>query len=107
MSESQCIRVNLKPGKTDEFLLWAKGLSSRSDEVREALQAEGIVAEHIFLEHSESGDSIIFYTKAQDLKKANEAFERSSLPLDVEAKRVMASTWEFSSIKALQKVLDL
>lgn len=107
MAESQCLSIKIKPGETEKFVSWAKSLGDRKDEVRKALQAEGIIAEHIFLDRTSVGDSIIFYTKAIDLKKASEAFQKSELSLDLEAKRIMAETWDFSSAKILEPLVDL
>src|SRR5262249_48201005 len=107
MAESQCMRVRLKVGKTDEFLRWARSFPDRMNEVREALKSEGIITEQIFLERTDEGDSIVFFTKAESLVKANQAFEKSSLPIDPEAKRIMAETWDFSSVRPLEVVVDL
>lgn len=107
MAESQCIRVRLKPGKTEEFANWAKSLSGRKDEVRESLRAEGMLSELIFIERTPAGDFVLFYTKAESLLAANQAFERSKLPLDIEAKRVMADTWDFSQIQLLEGLAEL
>jgi len=107
MPESQCIRVKLRPGKTEEFLRWAKTLSSRDNEVHDALRTEEILAENIFLERSAAGDFILFYTKAKNLLRANQIFASSVHPLDVEAKAVIASTWDLSTLQRLELVVDL
>lgn len=104
--ESQCIRVKLRPGKTDQFLNWAKTLSSRTAEVAESLALEGMSAEYLFLERAEDGDYVILYTKARNLVEANAAFERSQLKLDQEAKKVMAETWDFSTAKQVERLLE-
>lgn len=104
--ESQCLRVKLKSGKTEQFLAWAKTLSARPGEVRESLTFEGMVAELLFLEHAEDGDYVVLYTKARNLAEANAAFEKSQLKLDQEAKQVMAETWDFSTAKPVERLLE-
>jgi hypothetical protein len=42
VTESQCIKIKLKPGKTADFLKWADGLPDRMEEVREAMRSEGM-----------------------------------------------------------------
>jgi len=104
--ESQCIRVKLKPGKTEQFLDWALTLKSREDEVGESLKLEGLNAEFLFLERAQDGDYVTLYTRGRDLAAANRAFEKSKLPLDQEAKKVMAETWDFTSVTQLERLLE-
>jgi Family of unknown function (DUF6176) len=106
MAESQCLRIKLCEGKTEAFLSWARSLPGRMQEVSESLAAEGILAEHIFLERSASGDYLHFYTRAENLAVASAAFQKSALTVDLEAKKIMAETWDFSSVKVLERVLD-
>jgi hypothetical protein len=99
--------VKIRPGKTDEFLEWAKSLSNRKDEVVEALRSEGLTMELLFIERDTSGDYAVLYTKAHDLAQANAAFEASSLKIDQEAKGIMARTWDLSSIRQVEKLLEV
>ena len=104
--ESQCIKIKLKSGKTEQFLDWAKTLSLRSSEVREALSSEGMNSELLLLDRSSDGDYVILYTRAKNLAEANTAFERSVLKLDQEAKKIMAETWDLSSVRVLERYLE-
>jgi hypothetical protein len=105
--ESQCIRVKLKEGMTDTFLAWAKSLSSRNDEIRQALQAEGMSMELLLLERCNDGDYVVLYTRARNLVEANSAFQNSELRIDQEAKQIMAETWDFATIKPVEKFLEV
>lgn len=104
---SQCIRVKLKPGKTEEFLAWAGDLTERIDEVKEALISEGMQAELMMLERTAEADFVLLYTKAEDLGKANELFQNSNLRIDSEAKEIMAKTWDFESITVVECLLEV
>ena len=105
--ESQCIKVKLKEGQSERFLSWAKGLASREGEVREALLAEGMQVELMFMEKAADGDYVILYTRAQNLAAANAAFDKSSFKVDQEAKQIMAETWDFGSAKLIDKLLEV
>jgi hypothetical protein len=104
--ESQCIRVKLRPGKTEQFLTWANTLTGRLNEVKEALSSEGMLAELMLLERASDGDYIVLYTKAENLAEANDAFEKSGLKLDQEAKKVMSETWDFASVRQVERLLE-
>lgn len=100
----QCLRVKLKKGMTEYFSSWAKDLYNRMDNVYEALENETMVVESVFLDRCEDGDYLIFYTRAKDLIKANEAMQRSENPVDKEALEIIQKTWE--SAKPLEILFD-
>jgi heme-degrading monooxygenase HmoA len=104
---SQCIRVRIKPGKTDEFLSWANSLNGRLDEVKNALRSEGMQAELLMLEKTTDADYVLLYTKSDDLEKANQLFQSSNLKIDNEAKQVMANTWDMESITMVECLLEV
>jgi hypothetical protein len=106
MSESQCVRVDLRPGMTERFVGWARSLNDRGLDILEAMRAEGVLAEHIFLERG-TRDSLVFYLKAVDLGRAARAFEASCLLADVEAKRIIAETWDLATMRTLEAVIEL
>jgi putative intracellular protease/amidase len=105
--ESQCIRIKLRPGKTEQFLSWARSLSGRTNELKEALESEGLQSELMLLDRASNGDYVMLYTKAQSLASANAAFERSSLKIDHEAKQMMAETWDLSTIGQLERLIEV
>jgi hypothetical protein len=106
VAETQCLKIKLKPGKTEAFLNWASSLPERRDEVRKALESGGVITEQIFLERGPQGDYLIFYMKAESLARANIAFTESTLPLDIETKKVIAETWETEGIRGLEVIVD-
>ncbi|PWU17441.1 MAG: hypothetical protein C5B49_08845 [Bdellovibrio sp.] len=88
-------------------MAWARGLSNRSTEVKAALLAEGLTSEFMFFERAPDGDYVLLYTSATSLADANSAFERSNLKIDQEAKQIMAETWDFASIKQVERLLEM
>jgi hypothetical protein len=101
----QCLRVKLREGATDQFVNWAKELYNRMDNVYEALKNETMVVESIFLDRCDDGDYLVFYTRAEDLVKANEAMQSSDNQLDKEAIEIIQKTWE--SAKPLEVLFDV
>lgn len=101
----QCLRVKLREGTTDYFVNWTKELYNKMDKVYEALKNETMVVESIFLERCEDGDYLVFYTRAEDLVKANEAMQKSDNPVDKEALEIIQKTWE--SAKPLEVLFDV
>lgn len=105
MSEVQCLRIELVPGTADRVADFMRGLKDRSEEVARSLEAEGIISETLFLDRTEEGDFLVFITRAGDLQAAAEAFQSSTLPLDVETRRLIAETWK--SVRPLELLVDL
>ncbi|HSG48895.1 MAG TPA: DUF6176 family protein [Longimicrobiales bacterium] len=105
MSEVQCLRIRLAPGRTDEVADFLRGLRNRADEVQEALKAEGILEETLFLDRTAEEDCLVFFTRARDLAAAAAAFQSSQLPLDVETRELIADTWQ--EVRALELLVDL
>jgi hypothetical protein len=62
--------------------------------------------ELIFLDRAPDGDYLVFYTKAKNLAQAHQAFETSTSHLDLETKKVIADTWDTSSIWRLDLVAE-
>lgn len=101
----QCLRVKLREGTTDYFVNWAKELNNKINNVYEALRNETMVVESIFLDRCEDGDYLVFYTRAEDLVKANKAMQKSDNPVDKEAIEIIQKTWE--SAKPLEVIFDV
>ena len=81
MPEAQLARSPIRPGQREALVDWIVRLRDRSTEVTEALADVGLIAEAVFLERSDSGDYLLIYTSANDLRAANEALSKSQLPL--------------------------
>jgi len=105
VSEVQCLRIKLVPGTAERVSRFLRGLEDGPEEVARSLDAEGIVSESLFLERADEGEFLIFITRAHDLEAASAAFEDSSLPLDVETRRMIAETWE--DARPLELLADL
>lgn len=105
MSEIQCLKVRLEPGTTERVAGFLRGLRERESEVVRSLEAEGIISESLFLDRTDGGDFLIFVTRAADLEAAAAAFQRSTLPLDVETRRLIADTW--ADVEPLELLADL
>ena len=105
--ETQCVRVPLKPGKTDRFLAWLDAVRPRVAEMHESMKREGVVFEAMFLERAESGDSVVFYMRAKDLAAAQTAFSSSKLPIDIETQSTIAESWDTSRAVPLTVCLEL
>jgi tRNA A58 N-methylase Trm61 len=101
----QCLRVKLREGTTEQFVNWAKELYNKMDNVYEALENETMVVESIFLDRCEDGDYLVFYTRAENLVKANEAMQKSDNQVDKEAIEMIQKTWE--SAKPLEILFDV
>lgn len=105
MAEIQCLKIRIKPGKTQRIIGWLKGLKDRPQELREAQAAGGILLESLFLERAEEADYLVFYTRAENLARLGAVFERSALPLDLETKQIISETW--GEVTQLEPIVDL
>lgn len=106
MAEVQCVKIPFKKGQTGQFLVWVEGLKNRRGEVLEAMRAEGIMSEAVFLESSEDADYMLLYTRANDLKAANQAFQESEIAVDTEFKALMAATLDLQNAKVFDLVFE-
>jgi hypothetical protein len=105
MAEIQCLKIRIQPGKTQRLVEWLKGLKYRPKDLREAQAAGGILLESLFLERTEEADYLVFYTRAENLARLGETFERSTLPLDLETKQIIRETW--GEVTQLEPIVDL
>ncbi|MGD2068665.1 MAG: DUF6176 family protein [Gemmatimonadota bacterium] len=101
----QLLKIAIRPGGTGRLVDYLRGLAERPEEVQRSLEAEGILAESLFLERSPTGDHLYFFSRARDLQRAARAFRASELPLDVETREVIGATW--GEAVALEPVVDL
>jgi hypothetical protein len=104
MPEAQCIKYPIKPGQRKTLVNWIARLEDRPTELAEALAEGGLLAEAVFLESSDSGDHILIYTSAEDLKAGIEALSNSKLPLVQEFNQLMASNLDVSNAVSLELI---
>ena len=77
-------KIKLKTKNKDKIYEWFKGCQNRISEYLEGLEKEGTFVESVFLDEDENGDLfLIYYMKANDVKKAIEIFKKSTSPIDV------------------------
>lgn len=105
--ESQCVRIPLKTGQTERFVAWVTSVQRRKPEMLEAMRAEGVSFECIFLERGGRGDSIIFYMQAVNLAEAQRKFAESPLAIDAETRSIIAECWDTTHASLLTPCLEL
>ena len=64
-------------------------LSSRRNEVLATFKHEGVRHEQAYLVKTADGPVLIYAMEAADHERAAEAYARSTLPIDLEHKRIM------------------
>jgi hypothetical protein len=86
-------RATIRVGHEPETRRWATSLKDRA-ETGDALKAEGIDVESVFLEERDSRTYLWVYQRVADPRRANEVFLASTNPVDVETRELMAKAWE-------------
>lgn len=104
--EVQCLRIRIKPGKTERVSEYFKVLNAR-DDVADALRAEGILVESLFLDHAADNDHLLFYVRAENLRRSNEVFTNSLHPVDVAAREFMNDAWDLANVTSLEMIYDV
>lgn len=103
----QCLKVKLKPGSVHKIKAWVSGLYKNRQAVDGLMQSQSIIFENMFLEYEDGEHYLLFITKAKNIEKANQAFQASNHPIDLQAKAIMGETWDLNNIKQLECLLDL
>ncbi|WP_437870311.1 DUF6176 family protein [Sorangium sp. So ce363] len=107
LMQAQCVRIPLFAGKTQRFVDWMREAKSRKREMLESMSIEGVCAEAIFLEGGETEDSIVFYMRAHDLARAQQAFASSELAIDKATRDIIAECWDVARARPLDVLLEL
>ncbi|WP_247730472.1 DUF6176 family protein [Halovivax limisalsi] len=94
MAEIVLTKQKIEPEKTRRLETWAREVRNRNSEAVETLQNEGMHAETAFIEHTDDGEFLVYYMKAEDMQRVYDAFEESTHPIDVEHKQVMMDVLE-------------
>jgi hypothetical protein len=79
----------VRDGQVDRLRAWMRELMARPDEVRETFEQEGVRHEAAYLMQSVDGPVLVYAIDVDDMEPAQQAFEHSSLPLDLEHRRTM------------------
>ncbi len=93
MAEIQCVKIRIRPGKTEQVLTFISNLKSRMEEAQEAVAREGVILETLFLERTPGADYIIFYMRAESLAAATQVAATSTHPLDVATRQMITEAW--------------
>lgn len=104
MPEAQCIKYPVKSGRREALVNWIARLEDRRIELLEAMAEGGFVAEAVFLERSDSGDHILIYTRAQDLRAGMDALANSTLPLIEEFNQLMSESVDLENAVTLELI---
>jgi uncharacterized protein DUF6176 len=78
----------VRPGQEERLRAWLMGLNRREDEVRPTLVQEGVTHEMAFLVSCDGGPIMVLASEAEDVEEALRISRASTLPFDVEARRV-------------------
>lgn len=89
MTEVQLVRQRIRPGKTDQLRAWFAELERREEEVIRTLESERAWTETVFIDATETGDSLYYYLEAEDLDTVFDAFEHSEYDIDEQHRRVL------------------
>ena len=71
------------------------------------MREEGVAFEALLLDRADDEDAILFYMRAESLEKAQQAFARSQLAIDVETRQIIEDCWDVARAKPLALCLEL
>jgi hypothetical protein len=90
---TKCVKIAIDRRSIPAVREWAKTLNDRESEVLATLRDEGVIVETVFLEQSETGDYLIYFIKAIDLKLATEVAAKSAHAIDAYHKQFQREHW--------------
>jgi hypothetical protein len=79
----------VKPGEETHLREWMAQLGSRRPEVQATFKQEGVRHELAYLIDGADGPVLIYAMEAADHEHAAAAYAQSSLPIDLEHRRIM------------------
>jgi len=80
----------VRPGEEGRLREWMAQLNSRRPEVLATFRQEGVRHELAYLIDGADGPVLIYAMEAVDHEQAAAAYAQSSLPIDLEHRRIMA-----------------
>jgi len=81
--------ARIQEDQVDRLRQWLASLPSRRAEAEATYRQEGTRAEQAFLLSGADGPVLVYAMEIDDLERAREAFQRSTLPIDLEFKELM------------------
>jgi Family of unknown function (DUF6176) len=104
--ETTCVKIRLKSGSLDRVREWAKTLNeTRRDEAVATLRDETAVLEAAFLDHTDSGDFLIYVMTVKSPEQSRNAVMRSTHPIDEYHRQFKREVWE--QIQELEQLVHL
>lgn len=94
MPEVILTKQKIEEGKTERLKEWIAEIRDRKEEAIQTLKNEGMHSETAFIEHTDDGDYLVYYMRADDIDEVFEAFRASSHEIDIEHKEVMRDVLE-------------
>jgi hypothetical protein len=82
--------AKVKPEKLQRLQDWLRELMQRQDEVRETFVQETVRHEQAFIVPGEDGPLLVYVIEAEDPELGRRVSQESSLPIDIEHRRIMA-----------------
>jgi hypothetical protein len=81
----------VRPDQVERLRSWLRELDRRHEEVRETFRQETVRHEIAYLLEDNAGHVLVYAMEAYDVDKARDAFQASTLPIDLEHKEVMSA----------------
>jgi hypothetical protein len=94
MADIILTKQKIESGKTTQLKEWMDEICEREEEAIETLKSEGMHSETAFIEHTEEGDFLVYYMRADDMEQVFDSFNESSHEIDEEHKQVMDEVLE-------------
>ena len=82
--------ARVKPDQVERLEAWLREIMTRQDEVRETFVQETVRHEQAFIVPGEKGPMLVYVMEFEDQERARAAARASTLPIDVEHRRVMS-----------------
>ena len=101
----RCVRVELAPESRARVKEWAAEILRRRPEALATLQQEGVTVESVFLEAVAGTDYLVYYMRAQDMKRALAAGRTIADDIQRYHRQFQKDTWR--AVTELELLLDL
>jgi hypothetical protein len=99
--------IKLKPGSGEKVEEWHKTITSRIEEAAATLQDEGVEIESWFKIEIDGQDFLLWYMRAESIKRAFEISQTLKHPIDKFHYELMAEIMETNGNILAQPILDL
>ena len=95
----------VEEARVEQLRAWMEELGHREDEVLETFRNEGTRHERAFLLEGRDGPVLVYAIEAEDPERARQAYSDSTLPIDLEHRRVMREV--LSGRSEVEELLNL